>query len=104
VADLASAHVKALDYLARGGSSVQLNLCTGTGTSIKQLIHAIEEVSGRNVPHVYALPRPGDPSTLFAEAPKAKDTLDWKPKYDLKQIVTGAIRWEENLAEFLREP
>ncbi len=104
VADLASAHVKALDYLARGGRSVELNLGTGTGTSIKQLIGAIEEVSGRSVPHVYAPARPGDPPTLFAEAQKAKDTLDWKPKYDLKQIVTGAIRWEENLAEFLREP
>ena len=58
VADLASAHVKALDYLARGGRSVELNLGTGTGTSIKQLIGAIEEVSGRSVPHVYAPARP----------------------------------------------
>ncbi len=104
VADLATAHVKALDYLARGGQSVELNLGTGTGTSIKQLIRAIEEISGRNVPHVYAPPRPGDPPTLFAEAQKAKETLGWQPTYDLKQIVTGAIRWEENLAEFLREP
>jgi UDP-arabinose 4-epimerase len=104
VADLASAHVKALDYLARGGLSVELNLGTGTGTSIKQLIREIEEVSGRNVPHIYAPPRPGDPAALFAEAQKAKDKLDWKPEYDLKQIVTGAVRWEENLAEFLREP
>src|SRR6202044_2827157 len=53
VADLASAHVKSLEYLARGGPSVQLNLGTGTGTSIKQLIHEIEELSGRPVPHVY---------------------------------------------------
>lgn len=104
VADLASAHVKALDYLARGGQSVELNLGTGTGTSIKQLIRAIEEVSGRSVPHVYAPPRPGDPPALFAEAQKAKDILGWEPRYSLQQIVTGAIRWEENLAEFLREP
>ena len=69
-----------------------MNLGTGTGTSIKQLIGAIEEVTA------------GDPPTLFAEAQKTKDTLDWKPKYDLKQIVAGAIRWEENLAQFLREP
>ena len=45
-----------------------------------------------------------DSPTLFAEAQKATDTLDWKPKDDLKQIVMGAIRREENLAEFLREP
>jgi UDP-glucose-4-epimerase GalE len=104
VADLASAHVKSLEYLARGGPSLQLNLGTGTGTSIKQLIREIEEISGRPVPHVYAPPRPGDPPVLVAEAQKAKDTLDWKPNYDLKQIVTGAIQWEANLADFLREP
>ena len=104
VADLASAHVKALDYLARGGPSVELNLGSGTGTSILQLIHEIEEISGRSVPYVYAPARPGDPPVLFAEVQKAKDTLDWRPKYDLKRIVTGAIRWESNLAEFLREP
>ena len=104
VADLASAHVKSLEYLAQGGLSVQLNLGTGTGTSIKQLIREIEELSGRNVPHIYAPPRSGDPPVLVAKAQKAKDTLDWKPKYDLKQIVTGAIQWEADLAEFLREP
>jgi UDP-arabinose 4-epimerase len=104
VADLASAHVKALEYLARGGRSVELNLGTGTGTSIKHLIHEIERISGRNVPHVYAPPRPGDPPSLYAAIQKAKDTLDWQPKYDLTQIVSGAIRWEENLAEFLGEP
>jgi UDP-arabinose 4-epimerase len=104
VADLASAHVKALEYLEQGGQSVQLNLGTGTGTSIKQLIEEIEAVSGCNVPHVYAPPRPGDPPLLFADARKAKETLDWQPKYDLKQIVTGAIQWEENLGEFLGAP
>ena len=104
VADLASAHVKALEYLARGGPSVQLNLGTGTGTSIKQLIREIEVVSGLTVPHVYAPARPGDPPSLFANAQKAKEVLDWQPQHDLKQIVTGAIRWEENLASFLQEP
>jgi UDP-arabinose 4-epimerase len=103
VADLASAHVKALEYLSRGGPSVELNLGTGTGSSIKHLIREIEEVSGRSVPHVYAPPRSGDPPSLFADIQKAKETLHWRPKYDLRQSVTGAIRWEENLAEFLRE-
>lgn len=104
VADLASAHVKALEYLAEGGMSVQLNLGTGTGTSIKRLIREIEELSGRTVPHVYAPARPGDPPSLFADAQKAKEVLDWQPQYNLQQIVAGAIRWEENLARFLREP
>jgi UDP-glucose-4-epimerase GalE len=104
VADLASAHVKALEYLAHGGMSIQLNLGTGIGISIKQLIRAIEEVSGRKVPHLYAEARPGDPPSLFADAQRAKDVLNWQPQYDLKQIVTDAIRWEENLAKFLQEP
>jgi UDP-glucose-4-epimerase GalE len=103
VADLASAHVKALEYLAGGGPSVQLNLGTGTGTSIKQLMNEIEQISGRKVAHVYAPARPGDPPALIAKAQKAKETLVWQPKYDLRQILKGAIRWEENLAEFLRE-
>jgi len=104
VADLASAHVKALEYLGRGAPSVELNLGTGTGTSIVQLISEIEAVSGRNVPHVYAQPRPGDPPSLFADIQKAKQTLDWQPKYNLTEIVAGALEWEENLAEFLQEP
>jgi UDP-glucose-4-epimerase GalE len=104
VADLAGAHVKALEYLARGGESVELNLGTGSGTSIKHLIREIEKVSGRSLPHVFAPPRPGDPASLFADIQKAKQTLDWQPKYDLTAIVSGAIKWEENLAEFLGEP
>ncbi len=104
VADLASAHVSALDYLARGGSSVELNLGTGTGTSIKELIREIEEASGMNVPHVFAPPRPGDPPVLFADVHRAKEVLDWYPQYSLKQIVAGALQWEENLGEFLRQP
>jgi len=104
VADLGSAHVKALEYLARGGTSIQLNLGTGTGTSIKQLMREIEEVSGRKVPHVYAAARAGDPPVLFADAQRAKDTLGWKPQFGLRQIVTSALQWEENLNQFLREP
>jgi len=80
VADLGSAHVKALEYLANGGAPVQLNLGTGTGTSIKQLIREIENVSGRRVPHVYMPARPGDPPILFADAQAAKNTLNWQPK------------------------
>ena len=53
VADLSSAHVKALEYLARGGPPIELNLGSGTGTSIKQLIREIEEISGRSLPHTH---------------------------------------------------
>jgi len=104
VADLATAHVKALEYLTHKGTSTQLNLGTGTGTSIKELIKMIEEVSCRKVPHVFAPPRAGDPPILFADVQKAKETLGWKPRYDLREIVDGALRWEEYLPEFLRMP
>lgn len=104
VLDLASAHVRALDYLAAGGSSIHLNLGTGTGTSINQLIQGIEEVSGLRVPHVFAPPRPGDPPQLFADVHRARQVLNWCPQYSLKEIVSGALRWEENLADFLRHP
>jgi len=104
VADLATAHVKALEYLTHKGTSTQLNLGTGTGTSIKELIKMIEEVSCRKVPHVFAPPRAGDPPILFADVQKAKETLGWRPRYDLREIVDGALRWEEYLPEFLRMP
>ena len=104
VSDLAAAHVQALEHLAGGGPSIQLNLGTGKGTSIMELIREVESVSGRKVPFVFAPARPGDPPTLFAEVQKAKDVLGWQAKYDLNQIVTGAIRWEENLADFLSTP
>ena len=104
VADLASAHVKALEYLSQGGQSVELNLGTGKGTSIMELLDQVETILGRKVPHVIAPTRPGDPPTLYAEVQKAKMILNWQASYSLEQIVAGAIRWEENLAEFLREP
>ena len=103
VADLALAHVKAVEYLAQGGSSIHLNLGTGAGTSIKQLILEIETASGLKVPHVFAPPRPGDPPVLFADVQKALDVLDWRPQYDLNQTVMGAVQWERHLGEFLRQ-
>jgi len=104
VADLASAHVKALDYLEQGCSSVELNLGTGAGTSINQLIRKIEQVSGLKVPHVLAPARPGDPPILLADVQRAQEVLKWYPQYDLEQIVTGALHWEENLGKFLQQP
>jgi UDP-glucose-4-epimerase GalE len=102
VCDLGSAHLKALDYIARGGTSVALNLGTGRGTSIAELLAVIEKISNRKVPHSFAPPRAGDPPVLFAEALKARDVLGWRARFDLEQIITGALRWEEQLPEFLK--
>lgn len=103
VADLASAHVKALHYLAQGGEPISLNLGTGTGTSIAEVIRVIEEISGRKLPHVYAPPRPGDPPVLYANPARAKEVLGWEAQYDIRTILTDALRWEEKLPDFLRE-
>lgn len=102
VSDLGSAHLKSLQYLAEGGPSVELNLGTGKGTSIAELLHVIEEISGRTVPHVFAPPRAGDPPVLFAEARKAKEVLQWEAKSDLWEIIDSAWKWEEQLPSFLK--
>lgn len=101
VADLASAHLKALNYLACGGASVALNLGTGKGTSIAEILRLVEEASGRKVPHVFAPPRAGDPPVLYAEAHKAKELLGWEARYDIRQTIHDAVRWEEQLPAFL---
>jgi UDP-glucose-4-epimerase GalE len=102
VADLASAHAKALAYLAQGGTSIEVNLGTGNGTSIRDVLAMVEKVCGRGVPHTLAPPRAGDPSVLFAEVQRARDTLGWNARFDLQQIIATALRWEKYLPEFLQ--
>ena len=88
VSDLASAHVLALEKLAQGMASQSLNLGTGKGTSVKEMVEAVEKVCGRKVPVVYAPRRAGDPAVLIAAADKARALLGWKPAYtDICKIV-----------------
>lgn len=101
VADLASAHLKSLVHLAGGGSSIAVNLATGKGSSIAEVMRTIEEVTGRKVPHVFAPARAGDPPALFADPGKAREILGWEARLDLRQIIASASRWEEKLPEFL---
>jgi UDP-glucose 4-epimerase len=89
VSDLAEAHVAALEYLAAGGEPIALNLGTGRGTSIADLLSAIKRVTGREVPHVFAESRCGDPPELFADATMARHVLGWAPEFDLE-----LIKWE----------
>jgi UDP-glucose-4-epimerase GalE len=104
VADLASAHLKALEYLAAGGGSTALNLGTGKGTSIAQVLAIVEEHSGLPVPRIFAQARTGDPPILLAQVDKAKKILGWEAKFDLNEIVAGALRWEKQLSSFLTTP
>lgn len=94
VADLASAHVKALAYLEGGGESVALNLGTGTGLSVKQIIDAVAAGAGHPVPHTIGPRRPGDPPALYADPRKAKSLLGWEPQHsDVDTIVQTAVAW-----------
>ena len=75
VDDLADAHVKALEYLERGGSTTSVNLGTGKGSSVLDVIKTLENVSGVQVPHILGPRRPGDPIAVFADNTKAREVL-----------------------------
>ena len=94
VSDLGRAHVKALEYLASGGDSIALNLGTGRGTSIRSLLAAIKEVTGREVPHEFAPGRRGDPPALYADPSLARQALGWETEFNLECILRTAWEWE----------
>jgi UDP-glucose-4-epimerase GalE len=94
VSDLAQAHILALEYLMSGGASDQFNVGTGTGHSVRQVIRAAEEVTGKEVPCVIGARREGDPPSLVASAEKLRARLGWQPQYaDLRTIVEHAWRF-----------
>lgn len=74
-----------------------MNLGTGTGTSVANLVAAVEEISGQKVPYSYADPRPGDPPMLYADSAQARKVLGWQPSRDLHEILRSAWKWELKL-------
>jgi UDP-glucose-4-epimerase GalE len=99
VTDLAAAHVSAIQRLAAGAESFALNLGTGQGYSVKEVIAMVEKVSGRSVNARASGRRPGDPPMLIAKPGLAAELLGWTPRYsDLEMIVTTALRWHEQQA------
>jgi UDP-arabinose 4-epimerase len=94
VADLAEAHLAALAALDGGESALRLNLGTGRGSSVREVIAAVEKATGRPVPLREVGRRAGDPPVLVADARQAGQRLGWKPRYpDLESIVAHAVRW-----------
>ncbi len=94
VEDLADAHARALDHLAAGGTSVRCNLGTGVGVSVKEIIAAAEEITGKSVPVKYGPRRAGDPASLVADPALAKELLGWvAARKDIKQMVGPAWTW-----------
>ena len=96
VCDLASAHVSALEPLFGGGQSTSVNLGTGRGHSVRDVISAVEAVSGRAVPAVEGPRRAGDAATLVANPSLGQSLLRWTPnKSDLTTIVRTAWEWHQ---------
>lgn len=94
VEDLAEAHVKALDFLQRENRSDSFNLGSGEGISVREIIDALEKVSGGKVPVEFGPRRPGDPPRLVADASKAGDLLGWvATRSDTETIVRTAWNW-----------
>ncbi len=96
VCDLADAHLRALDRLVPG-QGLCLNLGTGRGTSVREIVNACREVTGHAIPEVIGLRRAGDPPELIADARRAKAELGWVPKFqDVRRIVETAWKWHSN--------
>jgi len=94
VSDLAAAHVKALERLCGGGDSLMVNLGTGTGYSVRQIVASVEEITQRQVPMRFSARRPGDPAELVADASEAAAKLDFSTRSSsLKDIVATAWAW-----------
>ncbi len=93
VDDLADAHLAALTYLDGGGATVAVNVGTGTGTSVLEVITAAQRISGREVPYRVGSRRSGDPVATFADPTFARATLGWSAHRTLDQIIDSAWRW-----------
>jgi UDP-glucose 4-epimerase len=98
VDDLADAHVRALDHLAAGGASLEVNLGTGVGSSVLEVIKATERVAGRPVAHELTDRRPGDPVAVYADPTYATEVLGWAAQHGLDEIIETAYRWHTSQA------
>lgn len=96
VSDLADAHVKALEYLEKGGGSQILNCGYGHGFSVKEVLARVIDVTGIQIKIEESPRRPGDPASLTAKADRIQNVIGWKPKYDdLNLIIKTAYEWEK---------
>ena len=93
VVDLADAHLKALEYLEGGGATTVLNLGTGVGSSVFEVLAAAERVTGRPVPHELVARRPGDPVALYSDTTRSEEVLGWAAERGLEDILASAWAW-----------
>ena len=93
VLDLAETHACALAYLAEGGPTDAVNLGTGHGTSVREIVDLVSEVGGVDVPTRDVPRREGDPVAIYADERKAREMLGWEPRFRAREIVETAWRW-----------
>ena len=97
VEDLASAHIRALEYLEKGGESSTFNCGYGHGYSVREVLDTVERVNGQKLNIIEKPRRAGDPPMLIAKTDRIKETLNWQPQFDdLDLIVKTSLDWEEN--------
>jgi UDP-glucose 4-epimerase len=100
VDDLASAHIAALEYLIKEGTSCAFNLGTGQGHSVRDVLQTVERVSKMTIPYRTADRRPGDPAILVADNRAAIELLGWTPQQSsLREIVESAWHWHTRAAK-----
>jgi UDP-glucose 4-epimerase len=98
VNDLVAAHALALDYLRQGGAATVMNCGYGHGASVRDVVGAMERVTGRKLPVQESPRRAGDPPWLIADSSLIRATLNWSPAHDdLDEIVRSALAWESKL-------
>ncbi len=103
VADIAYAHLRALDVELDGHTAVAVNLGTGAGRSVREVIAAARRVTGRDVPTVERPRRPGDPPELVAAVERAATLLGWRASHSsLEEILSSAWRWHQTHAHGYR--
>ena len=95
VDDLAGAHIAAIDHLRSGGASTAVNVGTGVGSSVKEVLDGIERIAGRPVPHEIAPRRAGDPVATYADTTRGRELLGWEARYGLDEILETAYRWHQ---------
>jgi UDP-glucose 4-epimerase len=96
VLDLADAHTRAIEHLLNNGTSRALNLGTGHGTTVKELLAVVQRVVGRDFKIEYGPRRDGDSPALVADNALARQTIGWSPRHDLTSIITSAWNWHSN--------
>lgn len=93
VSDLADAHVLAIKRLLNGQNSLAINLGTGTGTSVFEIINGLEQISGKKIPSKISPRRAGDPPRLTADASLAQKELNWKARRPLNEMLENALKY-----------